>query len=566
MKKIKYIGIWIIMLTYLVSCDLDTSPHLQLDGDNLTDNDIETLTLGTLAFLKENNGVMRSHHYFAEFGGDNISLSGTSNDPLMNIYDYNRITTSIRIGYIWSFGYKAIVNINNTLERINEGESAERDYVMGENLFLRAYHYWVMVTTFGQPYSNAPEQNLGVPLKLTSSMDDFPARSTVAEVYDQIVADLEKAVSLMTIPESSTMNQKDNAYPSKQAAEAFLSRIYLHMEKWDKAEEYATKVIESGRFELLKTSDFKVYPTFHPSNNKETIFAVRFNKNDKQYVGLEAWQVGNMYSKIDEKGYGEMYPSDPYLRLLDRFPNDARHAFIDKQVEDKGGYWFVYPNTANTGYITVPVEKQDDGEYTIIEAEKYGSPKVHTQKFKGGNQYYILDASGKKITGRVEEQCKKRNGYPMYYMIKLAQQEGEAQLWSPVILRLGEMYLNRAEARYQQNNISGALEDVNVIRKRAGIPTWTQSATAKEGEITIPSDYTIFDVIFDERRLELSFEAQRRMDIYRVRRDLDRAYPGGHITTGGKLILKYASPDIVEYIPEAEIKAYPNPDLITQNP
>lgn len=566
MKKIKYIVVSIISLAFFASCNLDTLPGNQIDGKDLTDGDVEALTLGTYAYLKEDNGVMRASHYIGEFGGDNVSLSGTTSDPLMYIYDYKRITNSTRVAYLWDYGYKTIISTNGTLERLKEGESYEKDHLIGENLYLRAYNYFLLVNTFGQPYINTPNENLGVPIKLTTSMEDFPARHTVAEVYGQIIKDLEKSIELMTIPEGSSRDPKDNAYASKEVAEALLSRVYLYMENWEMAEKYATNVINSGRYKLLTGNDYKQYATFNPSNNKETIFAIKFNKDDKMYKAN--WMLGSMYTRIDNVGWGEMYPSHPYLMLLDRFPQDLRQAYIVRQVSESGGYWFIYQNENASAYITVPVEKDNNSSaYKIIEADKYGSPNVGSETYYGGNRYYIISKEGKKIYGRVEEQCKTRNGYPMYYMNKLALQEGVPDLYSPVISRLAEMYLNRAEARYHQNNLQGALDDVNVIRKRAEIPTWTTS-TPGEGEIQVPSqsDYTYLDIILDERRMEFAFEAQRRYDIYRNRKNLDRNYPGGHITSGGPRSLKYTDKEIVEFIPEKEIQAYPNPDLIIQNP
>lgn len=563
MKKFKYIGLLVVALAFFASCNLDTSPTLQLDGENLTDGDVEALTLGSYAFMKEDNGVMRAFHYIGEFGGDNVSLSGTTSDPLMYIYDYNRITTSTRVGYLWDFGYRTIISVNGTMERIQEGTSVEKDYLLGENLYLRGLHYFLLVNAFGQPYVNNPTENLGVPVKLTTSMEDFPGRHTVAQVYDQIIADLEKAVDLMTIKEGSVMQAKDNAYASKEAAEALLSRVYLYMENWDKAEEYATNVINSGRYTLLTGNNYANYATFNPKDNAETIFAVRFNKDDKKYT--PAYMLGSMYTKVQERGWGEMFPSHSYLMLLDRFPQDLRQSYMDKQLSDVEGHWFIYPKDDNTGYITVTVTKEEDG-YHITDHDEFGSQMVQTEEYRGGNRYYILNASKNKIYGRVEEQCKTRNGFPMYYMNKLVLQEDQADLYSPVVSRLGEMYMNRAEARYHKNNIDGALSDVNVIRQRAQIPVWTRSGNPGSGEVSIPSDYAILDLILDERRMEMAFEAHRRFDVYRNKQNMDRRYPGGHIINNGPEVIVYGSKDIVEFIPEKEIQAYPNSELLIQNP
>jgi hypothetical protein len=64
-----------------------------------------------------------------------------------------------------------------------------------------------------------------------------------------------------------------------------------------------------------------------------------------------------------------------------------------------------------------------------------------------------------------------------------------------VVLRLAEQYLIRAEARAQQGNIDGAVEDINVIRSRAGLP-----------EISVTNKDSILSEIFHERQVELFCE------------------------------------------------------------
>lgn len=259
-----------------VSCNLDTMPYQSIDVDQLTPGNVETLTLGTYAYMKSNNGIMRSAHYFGEYGSDNLSLSGSTTDPLMNIYNYLRTTNNSRIADIWGYSYKTIININATLEVAPEGQSKEFDIIIGENYYLRAFHYFTLVNVFGQPYINSPETNLGVPIKLTTSMEDFPARATVKEVYEQIEKDLLKAIDMMTIVSGSTIIPKNSCYASKEVAEALLSRVYLYMENWEKAEKYADNVINSGRYSLVENETYKNYPTYVPENNKETIFAMAY--------------------------------------------------------------------------------------------------------------------------------------------------------------------------------------------------------------------------------------------------------------------------------------------------
>jgi hypothetical protein len=75
-----------------------------------------------------------------------------------------------------------------------------------------------------------------------------------------------------------------------------------------------------------------------------------------------------------------------------------------------------------------------------------------------------------------------------------------------MMLRLAEQYLIRAEARGQQNNISGAQADLNVIRNRAGLPN-TTAATQSD----------LLSAILHERQVELFTElGQRLLDLKRT--------------------------------------------------
>ena len=112
----------------------------------------------------------------------------------------------------------------------------------------------------------------------------------------------------------------------------------------------------------------------------------------------------------------------------------------------------------------------------------------------------------------------------IYYNTKFSYQDGNPMLTSPVFLRWGEVVLNRAEARYHTSDVAGALDDVNTIRRRAGLPE-----TAMFEQPAKMHGYTdALDVILDERRMELCFEGHRMFDVYRNRRSLDRRYVGYH--------------------------------------
>jgi hypothetical protein len=125
------------------------------------------------------------------------------------------------------------------------------------------------------------------------------------------------------------------------------------------------------------------------------------------------------------------------------------------------------------------------------------------------------------------------------------------------------MYLTRAECRAHAGDYQGALDDINVIRRRANIPDRMLSGTSS------PST-DVLTWVLDERRLELAWEGHRRYDIFRNHLTLDRRYPGSHLVGSASTVNLYIEPNdlrIAEFIPRTEIDAYPGgAGVLVQNP
>lgn len=140
--------------------------------------------------------------------------------------------------------YESIKAMNAILENIDEAEGSteERETVKAQALGMRAWNYFTLVNTFAQPY-NYDKESLGVVLKLQSSyQDDGLTRSSVEEVYDRIVEDLETASLLL----NKYPKQRGDYLMNSTASDILLSRVYLYMEEWDKAIEAANRAIETA--------------------------------------------------------------------------------------------------------------------------------------------------------------------------------------------------------------------------------------------------------------------------------------------------------------------------------
>ncbi len=148
-----------------------------------------------------------------------------------------------------------------------------------------------------------------------------------------------------------------------------------------------------------------------------------------------------------------------------------------------------------------------------------------------------------------------KNGYDIHYINKFSGQGGIVNLASPQYLRLSETYLNRAEAYAKTGNPNGAIDDVNLIRERAGL---------SGGQLYDAGSMSAGDVlnaVLEERRLELAFEGHRSFDLRRNQRNLERNYEGIHTENGDtRLSIPWNDDRNIFLIPSIEIVT--NPEVV----
>ncbi|MFD2906874.1 RagB/SusD family nutrient uptake outer membrane protein [Sphingobacterium anhuiense] len=575
MKKILFV---LLAAASITSCNIDRLPHNLMDSDVIANNP-DAMINGAYAQLKAWSDPM---HRAGEYAGDNMMIRGASTDAFYEFISYARTPNNGRLSSFWDAGYKAIAQTSNVMKIIKEGESAEKDNQLGECYYIRGMMYFYLVRAYGRPYYQNPETNLGLPIVNGTPDDVFdnlhlPDRSTVKETYAQAISDLKKAESLLTI-------NKGNIYASKGAAQAMLSRVYLYMSgtyQSPNAEyarlsvEYADKVINSGSYSLLERERFMKYNTFTPENNNETIFAVKrvaseFSGDDHYYG------IGGMYSNIGGMGWGEMYASAKYIDLLnetgrnDWRPDnyrivDARASFIEPTYakdEKTGKYSEVFRFVKEDGVSTL--------NYAQFVIERVGNainaveviPETKTEKEKrisyaltvidaGQGTYSLIYKDGKNYKGVLDYYISLNRVYPQFYITKCSKEGENSQLHSPVISRLGEVYLNRAEAQAKLGNYSAALADLNKIRTRSITNGAYSSLNASNAS----------KLIDKERELELAFQAERSYDVFRNGEALTRQYPGPHNQSE---VIAPTDFRVVYYIPQSAINSYPG--VLTQNP
>ena len=552
--------------------------------DQVADNQevlFDNMLNGMYAQLKTWSDPM---HRLGEYAGDNMMIRGASTDAFYEFITYSRTPDNYRLQNFWDYGYKAIAQASNIINMAKETDDPEIKSKLGECYYVRGMMYFYLCRAFGRPYYQAPDKNLGVPIVNGTPSEEeisnlsLPDRSTVKDTYQQAINDLRTAESLITT------SFKSADYASKEAAQAMLSRVYLYMsgtyenpntEYADSARYYADLIINSPQFRLVSREDYMKSARTAPENYPEAIFVIKRLATD--FPGFDYYYgIGGMYSNIGGMGWGEMYASAKYIDLLDETKRndwrkgdegivDARAKFIEPQyiTDDNGKYTevlrFITPNTAGTGYtyVQLPVNEGRTECWTVDENNK-PKDRYPISLYSGRTpeeEYYTINYNGATYTGVIDYKMALNNGYPMFYITKCSREDNlESQLHSPIISRLDEMYLNRAEAYVKLGQLENARIDVNEIRKRA----INEQATYDSNTFSANAA----ELVDKERQLELAYQAERSYDVFRNGGTLTRQYPGPH-PTSDVLATDYR---VTYYIPQTAINSYPNGSTLTQNP
>lgn len=522
MKKLKILTL--VGVLALTSCNMDYLPNDMLTPEQMGQDPSSAVyvTEGNYTMFKDQleymgqsyTGNTYVRHYFqmAEFIGDNVCLAGRTSDPLYEALTYKRAANLYNISYLWWCGYKIINGTNSVIESVQDGASTDTDYMKGENYFMRALVYFHFSTLWSKPYALGRE-NMGVVLR-TSSKDTETKRATVGEVYDLIVSDLDNAIRLM-----SNGTRRGNAgYISKEAAQGLLSRVYLYMEKNDEVITLVNDMLASASPES-KLEPSSTYPDYFANalGSVETLWAIAHTTRETRGNS----SIGSMYL-TDGQGWGEIYASDPLLDLYNHNPNDLRLSYIKAKNISETNYMIRWAIPGEDDFyqneLRDVIYDAGTGKYYFMDEST--KVVVETETVNGYKQNYI-NYNGEKLRVRLSLKMENRYGWPKYFVSKFSYQDGDPMLSSPVMLRWAEVILNRAEAYAKTNKASKALEDVNVIRKRAGL-----SGTQLFSSTNMMGYASTLDIVLDERRLELAFEGHRAFDIYRNKLTLDRRYSG----------------------------------------
>ena len=438
--------------------DITLEPRQSISSDKAltTKNTVQAAVNSVYAGLKD--GTL--------YGRDIVAISDALSDITRATNRSGRLTPENNNNsrahlLLWSVAYELINEANLILEAIPtvaDASAADKTSWEGQLKFLRGLLYFELVRTYAYIPTAviAANDKGGVPVKLigttSSTLNSYsPKRETTATVYTQIYADLTSAISLLD-------NSLGNGLATKAGARALFSRVALYKGDWATCVTQSTAALAEGVGTLSTSANY--VSGWRASVHPASIFEVKFltaSENIGQNTSLQTSFTSLVTPGVSCSlgGFGDLVPS----------------AFLLTQLGITSGAAPI------CGAVPVPgvIARGNDVRAQLYEwgAVGRGTPNIECTKFLG------------------------KNG-------------GQINLDNVPVLRISEMYLNRAEAYYMQGGAANqvlALADLNTIITNRGITAVVLVGSA------------IMDEILRQDMLEFAFEGHRFFDL--KRRGLD---------------------------------------------
>jgi starch-binding outer membrane protein, SusD/RagB family len=305
-----------ISLIFLISCEdeyLNLSPVSELNTENffVSAGDFNNALLAAYDVLQEKNKI---DWIMNEIRSDNGTEAKDQDER--DLDNFSVSTTNAVISNFWKICYKGIFRTNIILEKIEDADilTPQKNLIIGQTKFIRAYFYFDLVRYFGD-----------VPLvtKVLKLSESYEAkRNPVNEVYQLIESDLKDAA--MVLP--SLYTGTDVGRVTKGAANAMLAKVYLTEKKYAEAKTVLEAVTSDTQ------AGYKLLPVFSDvfsvsnQNNLEIIFAIQYSNGTGDGNGfMNEFGPGTIGADVSPGvGSEHNWPTVDIIRAFE--PGDTRKA------------------------------------------------------------------------------------------------------------------------------------------------------------------------------------------------------------------------------------------------
>lgn len=306
-------------------------------------------------FLSNLNGIYAQLKSGQHYGGRFLVYQDVRGEEFLNetgngvtalqTWNHSVFESSNEVNNLWNAAYQTINSCNIYIERaaanraVVNNDALVNQYI-AEAKFIRALCYHSLLQMYSRPYADGNGSKLGLPLRLraeTSPLNNDLARSSVSEVYNQILQDLNEAEADLAATNGNALLNTTRAH--KNTAIALKTRVYLGMQRYADVLTEANKLVpaaapykaSSGVAHELQANVKNVFTT--PFTTTESILSMPFTANN-----LPGVQNGlGSYYNPGPRGIGD-YSLNPSGIIGDtaNFPlADARRQFVLNHTNNK---------------------------------------------------------------------------------------------------------------------------------------------------------------------------------------------------------------------------------------
>jgi hypothetical protein len=414
---------------------------------------------------------------FGDVASDDAFKGGESQNDQPDIDDVQTFTVNPNNLYVvkmWSSLYEAVTRSNRILNRVPDidMDEAEKEEILAEARFIRAYSYFYLLQAFGMdPATNNGPGIVLLDGPVTIGAADQP-RSPEPDVWAQIEDDLQ--VGIDVLPRKSQRDPSDYGRATLGAAKALKVKAHIFQKEWPDAERLAQEIIGSGEYDLAP--DFASIFRTSGEHGPGSIFEINYATLPNQIEGY----FGNVYQASRSTwGFGFENPTQDLVDAFDS--NDPR---LDATIIFDG-------------------EEMPDG--TVVDGGESRSG-YHNEKI------WIPQA-----------EYPQNNGQGIF--------AGPSNVR---YIRFANLLLWHAEAANENGKPGVARESLNKVRRRAR-DTDSNPNNDPAGvlpDVTTSDQGELREAIYRERRLELAMEDLRFFDILRQGRAADILGSGGSFPAG----------------------------------
>jgi len=563
----KAVTMVVIVLLVATGCKkfLTEKPQTQYTADNffVDKTSLNAGIVGMYSSVKDLFGVYTNTPLFmTEIGTDEVMFKGTTGVR----YNFDRYTFSVSEGSIyeyWIRHYQIVARANSLIaaaKNVNSISETDRNVIIGEARFLRAFVYFRLVQAFGEiPVISEP---------ITGEFDYGLPRMPIKDVYDFILADLDFASTDGILPTAKT----NDGHANHWAAKALLGKVYLTMasaketaitktvgkvdgyknlalsptELYTKAWEVLRDVKDNSGADLLPVYG-DVFKIENKNTNKESMWELQFSS--VQPYGTQWTKEYGMIASGTINGNPAYYTNSMIgvcnLIYVPKFYKYYKSGL--KAIDyDKRRVW-------NLSDSLVNVTNNVPASLTYIWGTTF-SPDSYNQTVLGrcGITKYRWGNSWRTTSQYIYSNCPN----------------------NVIVLRFADVLLMFAEADYKKNGTISdeGLTAINRVRQRArglnsnGSPVPASATPGFNDYVT--SDITI-DEILTERARELCFEFQRWFDLARTGKFetfLEKTRPANDTKIVNTSTSFNPEKNYLFPIPQSEIDLSTNKPNFKQNP